>query len=115
MIYANRYRVKLSRFFRRGEDLAASKLKNEPVRHNRCIAMYLDDEALPTIRVLVYGFPNSDSVFCGIETLDNQFQVVKNAESGIYDTLEQLEEDLELKKLIPVEVPEMAPIVYEEE
>lgn len=104
LVWGNNHRKRMQELQKKSEGFQSIMLKASYVNHNRCIAMFLDDMALPALRVLVFGYPNSESVFCRLETLNGDYKVVKCVESEIFDNYEELEKAYHLNELIKVDI-----------
>lgn len=105
MLWVRGHHKRLHELERQIEQIRRKKLKKPPERNRRCIAMFLDDAVLPTNRILIYGYPNLESVFCVLETLDEKLQVAKQDESPIFENYEELRKAVDLSEYTEVEVP----------
>lgn len=83
-------------------ELTQILLKTSPVRPGNPLKLFLDDDVHASIRLTVYGYPNSDEVFFTVERIDCNFEIVCVHESRVCSGMEELAPEIEGMTEIPL-------------
>lgn len=70
-------------------------LQTSPLGPGNARKLFLDDEYNPTIRLTVYGYPNSSDVYFTVEHVTPNYEIACIHESKIYSSMEELAPEIE--------------------
>lgn len=70
-------------------------LKTAPVQPGNAIKLFIDDDIYASIRLTVYGYPNSDEVYCTIEQVNQSYEIECIHTSRVYSNINELAPEIE--------------------
>lgn len=70
-------------------------LQTAPVQPGNAIKLFIDGEVYASIRLTVYGYPDSDEVYFTVEHVNRNFEVERIHESRIYSNINELAPEIE--------------------
>ena len=70
-------------------------LQTAPVQPGNAIKLFLDDDIYASVRLTVYGYPNSDEVYFTVEQINQNFETECIHTSKIYANLNELLPEVE--------------------
>lgn len=70
-------------------------LQTAPVQPGNAIKLFIDDDVYASIRLTIYGYPNSDEVYFTVEQVNRNFEVERIHESRIYANINELAPEIE--------------------
>lgn len=77
-------------------------LRNSPVQAGNALKSFIDDDICASIRLTVYGYPNSDEVYFTVEQVNQNFEIECIHESRIYTDINALIPETESMIEIPL-------------
>ena len=77
-------------------------LQASPLRPGNALKMYVDDDFHPSIRLTVYGYPNSGEVYFTVEQVSKNFELVCIHESKVYSGMDALAPEIADMTEIPL-------------
>lgn len=86
-------------------------LQTTPTRPGKVLLFLLNDHAFPTVRVTVYGYPDTDDMYFIVETVNKKYELEIIHESKVYTGFDEL--NVELEDFVVAEVPESKTISAE--
>lgn len=87
-------------------------LRTMPTRPGNVLLFLLNDHVFPTVRVTVYGYPDTDDMYFIVETVNKKYEIEIIYESKIYACFDEL--NMELEGFVVAEVPKLKTISTEE-
>lgn len=70
-------------------------LKTAPVQPGNAIKLFIDDDICASIRLTVYGCPNSDEVYCTVEQVNQSYEIECIYTSRVYSNINELTPEIE--------------------
>lgn len=70
-------------------------LKTAPVQPGNAIKLFIDDDSYASIRLTVYGYPNSDEVYFTVEQVNQRYEIECIYTSGVYSDINELAPEIE--------------------
>lgn len=79
-------------------------LMTTPVQPGNAIKLFIDDDIYASIRLTVYGYPNSDEVYCTIEQVNQRYEIECIHTSRVYSDINELAPEIE--DMIEIAIPQ---------
>lgn len=70
-------------------------LQTAPVQPGNAIKLFIDDDTYASIRLTIYGYPNSDEVYFTVEQVNQSFEIECIHTSRIYSNINELSPEVE--------------------
>lgn len=70
-------------------------LQTTPVQPGNAIKLYIDDDVYSSIRLTIYGYPNSDEVYFTVEQVNQSFEIERIHTSRVYSNINELSPEVE--------------------
>lgn len=77
-------------------------LQTAPVQPGNAIKLFLDDDSYASIRLTVYGYPDSDEVYYIIEQVDQLYEMECVHKSRVFANIHEIAADIEGMHEIPL-------------
>lgn len=85
----------------RGE-LYRTVLLSAPLQPGNALKMYVDDDLFPSIRLTVYGYPNSEEVYFTVEQVNRDYRIQCLHTSKVYANIQELMPEIEGMPELPL-------------
>lgn len=70
-------------------------LRTSPVGPGNALKLFIDDDVNASIRLTVYGYPNSKEVYFTVERINQNYEIERIQESKIYSSMDALAPEIE--------------------
>lgn len=70
-------------------------LQTAPVQPGNAIKLFIDDDVYSSIRLTIYGYPNSDEVYFTVEQVNQSFEIECIHTSRVYSNINELSPEVE--------------------
>lgn len=84
------------------DTLYQTLLRTSPIGPGNALRLFLDDDVNASIRLIVYGFPNSKEVYFAVEQINQNYEIDRIHESKIYSSMDALAPEIEGMTEIPL-------------
>lgn len=77
-------------------------LQTAPVQPGNAMKLFIDDDGCASVRLTVYGYPNSDEVYFTVEQVNQSYEIECIQKSRIFANIHEIAPDLEGMHEIPL-------------
>lgn len=105
MILLRQFLLQENRIHELQGSLYQTVLRTSPTPPGNPVRMYLDNEHHTSIRLIVFGFPNSEEVYFTVEQVDPDYAMEQIYTSKVYPTFRELEPEIVDMIEIPLPLP----------
>ena len=77
------------------ETLYQTILQTAPVQPGNAIKLFIDDDVYASIRLTIYGYPNSDEVYFTVEQVNQSYELECIHTSRVYANINELSSEVE--------------------
>lgn len=70
-------------------------LQTAPVQPGNAIRLFIDDDVYASIRLTIYGYPNSDEVYFTVEQVNRSYEIECIHTSRVYSNIDELRSEVE--------------------
>lgn len=70
-------------------------LYTAPLQSGNAIKAFVDDDTCPSVRLTIFGYPNSDEVYVTVEQVNQKFEIECIYTSGVYANINEIASKIE--------------------